>query len=351
MNDQTSASMREALDLTRAGRLNEATAVIQRALGGAPAAPTTQHDGGLWQKLKGVVSRLKPGHVPTPSREPETEGGQFLSASFTGPAGTRSYRLYVPSTARGQPLPLVVMLHGCTQSPEDFATGTRMNRLAERQGCYVAYPAQDRQANPQGCWNWFDPNHQRRDLGEPSLLAGIVRQVMANHAVDPHRVFVAGLSAGGAAAAVMAVAYPDLFAAVGVHSGLAYGSARDVVSALAAMKKGDAGDATTKLQVPLIVFQGDADKTVNPRNVDRLLAQAGTSAMTGKVEQGAATGGHTFTRTLYTDPNGVERVESWQVHGEGHAWSGGDPAGTYTDPKGPDASAEMLRFFLAHGRR
>jgi len=245
------------------------------------------------------------------------------------------------------------MLHGCTQSPDDFAAGTRMNLLAEEQACFIAYPAQMLAANPSGCWNWFDPGNQRRDGGEPSIIAGITRAVMGDFSIDPRRVYVAGLSAGGAAAAVLGGTYPDLFAAVGVHSGLACGAARDVASAFAAMRQGGipaAGHGGRT--VPTIVFHGSRDATVHPRNGAQVIAQVTASAprLTTRVELGQEAGGHAYKRTLHVDAAGRIMFEHWDVEGGGHAWFGGSSDGSHTDPRGPDASREMLRFFLSHRR-
>jgi len=253
------------------------------------------------------------------------------------------------------------MLHGCQQSPEDFAAGTRMNAHAEARTCLVAYPGQAASANGSKCWNWFDPRHQRRGQGEASLIAGITGEVLRDFSVDPRRVYVAGLSAGGAAAAIMASTYPDLYAAVGVHSGLACGAAHDVASAFAAMGQGEAvggngiGSGPSievpRPIVPTIVFHGDRDRIVHPRNGERVLLQSGRGTKLERViEHGQVPGGHAYTRTLYTDPSGRVMLEAWTIHGAAHAWSGGSRAGSYTDPQGPDAAQEMLRFFLDHPR-
>ena len=240
-----------------------------------------------------------------------------------------------------------MMLHGCTQSPDDFALGTQMNVAAEMSGCLVAYPEQIASANHSRCWNWFLPADQVRDRGEPALIAAITREVMRDHDVDPRRVFVAGLSAGGAAAAIMGVTYPDLYAAVGVHSGLACGAAHDVASAFAAMRDGGPAPRVGR-GVPAIIFHGDRDTTVHPRNADAVFEQLKpTATLTPRVSDGRAPNGRAFQRTEYLDGRGRTAMERWSVQGLGHAWSGGSAAGSYTDPSGPDASREMLRFFLA----
>ncbi len=285
-------------------------------------------------------------------------GAQFLSQTFSNDAGSRPYKLYVPSSydlqAVARPVPLVVMLHGCTQSPEDFAAGTGMNEAAEKQGFLVVYPGQIASANAQRCWKWFSAEDQQRGKGEPSLIAGITRRVMQDYAVDPRRVYAAGLSAGGAAAAVLGDAYPDLYAAIGVHSGLACGAANDLPSALAAMKRGGEAPArrragpSARRPVPAIVFHGDRDATVSPRNGDQVVEQSVGERSRAQVHAGQASGGHAYSRTVFLDEAGQPGTELWLIHGAGHAWSGGSATGSYTDPRGPDATQEMLRFFREH---
>ena len=299
----------------------------------------------LRRKVSAKVAGTKVAGTPGPT-------SQFSSRSYSGAAGTRPYKLYIPSNLGGQQAPLIVMLHGCTQSPDDFATGTQMNRLAEAHGCLIAYPGQTSAANMQKCWNWFNPADQQREAGEPALIAGITRTIMQEYAVDPARVYIAGLSAGGAAAAIMGNAYPDLYAAIGVHSGLACGAARDTQTAFAAMQRGGTGKFQSGQGiVPTIVFHGDRDTTVNPRNGGAVVSQAaGGASLTSRVEEGRASNGHAYTKTTYLDAAGRAVIENWFVHGAGHAWSGGNPAGSFCDPRGPDASAEMMRFFLQQPR-
>jgi poly(hydroxyalkanoate) depolymerase family esterase len=387
--------IREATRLTRAGQLVEATALLQRMLRGESAPDASSDTGGrialtgrkpliIDAKANAVEEKTDshPKLEPAPSAQPRMlralldrkeahsgielrgvmkraplstpdivpEGARFIERTYSSPAGSRAYRLFIPSRYREQPLPLVVMLHGCTQSPDDFAAGTRMNFLAEEQNCFVVYPAQPSQANQAKCWNWFRTADQQRGRGEPSLIAGITRQIMDDYLVDRKRVYVGGLSAGAAAAAIMGATYNDLYAAIGIHSGLACGVATDLPSALVAMRQGRSDHRVISGdRPPTIVFHGDRDTTVHPNNGDQILEQSlGTMSTQKKVHRGQVPGGHAYTRTILSDANGRGMLEHWNIHGAGHAWSGGSPAGSYTDPRGPDATREMLRFFLEH---
>jgi poly(hydroxyalkanoate) depolymerase family esterase len=387
--------LREATRLTQTGQLTEATALLQRMFRGERVPATASPAPGfirlpdripptidLEANDVGKVDRTAPAETPTATprrRRPlfdrakdgtwlglrgakhatasitdiVPEGAKFVEGTYSNSAGSRTYKLFVPTGYQGQPLPLIVMLHGCTQSPEDFAAGTRMNFIAEEQTCLVVYPAQGSDANPSKCWNWFRSTDQQRGAGEPSLIAGITRQVMKDYSVDPKRVYVAGLSAGGAAAAIMGTTYSDLYAAVGIHSGLAYGAATDMPSAFAAMRQGGGAGRQAVAggsAVPSIIFHGDRDSTVHPDNGVQAFEQAmGMTETQKKIHRGQIPGGHGYTRTTHADGD-REILEHWNIHGSGHAWSGGSPAGSYTDPQGPDATKEMLRFFLKNPR-
>ncbi len=281
--------------------------------------------------------------------------GRFVDGAFTGPAGTRTYKLYIPLNREAGALPLLVMLHGGGQHPMDVAIGTGLNDLAERDGFLVAYPEQSREANAMGYWNWFQPGDQVRGEGEPFLIAGITRRVMDEHGIDRRRVGVAGFSAGGAMAAVMGATYPDLYAAVAVHSGVRYAGAHDVPSALAAMTRGAPSRAGSPGPGgPVIVFHGDRDAVVDRANADGLVEQGlrttGASAEGGMSTLGQVPAGRAYARTVYRGADGGPAVERWIVHGMGHAWSGGHPEGSSTDSRGPDASAEIVRFLAEAAR-
>ena len=399
MNNDLNATMADALQLTRDGRLTEATALLQQGLGvasraGQPRAVPTgilptgmlpagmlpagilrsrreaspsglPSAGGLLDTLR---ARLLGARLPTelpvglsgssPSSaaaaaSARAPGGEIRHLTYVDAAGSRTYDLYIPTGYAGEPVPLVIMLHGGTQGAKDFAAGTRMNDLAEQHTFLVAYPEQSPAANNGRYWNWFRPQDQRRDDGEPAILAGITRQIISDYAVDKARVYIIGFSAGGAMAAVMAAAYPDLYAAAGIHSGLAPGAAQDLPSAFEAMRNG--GRAGSIIEMPLIVFHGDRDNIVAPINAERLIASriAASSRLDGhsgprmtattKAEDSSS---RSHSRRTYRDVAGSVVAEQWIVHGGSHAWSGGSPVGSYTDARGPDASAEMLRFFV-----
>jgi poly(hydroxyalkanoate) depolymerase family esterase len=347
--------MTEALRLTRAGKLAEATALLRDGFCGVAGLKPTPGSAPVDKVIELISGRVNPGSGSAKSKSaPESGADHFEARQHIGAAGTIGYMLYRP--ANPEPgMPLVVMLHGCTQSPEDFARGTAMNELADELGFMVAYPRQTQGANAQKCWNWFRARDQRRGAGEPALIAGLTRDIVSAELADPARVYVAGLSAGGAAAAIMADAYPDIFAAVGVHSGLACGAARDMAGAFSAMQQGAGGHRSSRQSgssrfVPVITFHGDSDRTVNEVNA-RDIVEAATAAagepVAVDVETGSV-GGRRFTRALSRDASGHALIEQWTIAGAGHAWSGGNPAGSYADAAGPDASRAMLRFFLTH---
>lgn len=378
------ALIKEATRLTREGRLDQAMAALRDALGarvtvaaptsvdhcdgppkeeGSPALTivppsaksrnaTPEAKGAFRPRVAarlGIFDQIGGAGFPQPIRDLSLDarshtrtaslpaGARFENHTFANEAGSRAYKLYVPSGYAGKALPLVVMLHGCTQSSDDFAAGTCMNQLAEEQTFLVAYPAQAQSANAQKCWNWFQPGDQRRDAGEPSLIAGITREIMRGFAVDPTRVYIAGLSAGGAAAAVMGSTYPDIYAAIAVHSGLARGAAHDMPSAFRAMRQGGTPSARVGTEashmVPTIVFHGDRDTTVHPKNGALVIEHAKTTAaMRATVSHGQSPGGVRYTRTEYADAKDRPTLEHWALHGAGHAWSGGSSAGSYTEP-------------------
>lgn len=373
MSIKLNEALQRAGALTRNGRLAEATAAIQQML--SRSLPPGLHRG--LRTLRDKVADIDTVDVeartvdePSGDENPRAHSpsdvgadfdislpapGGFAAGHFANAAGQRDYKLYRPRRQpEGHAPALVVMLHGCTQDPDDFAAGTRMNEWADARGWWVLYPAQSSSANGSGCWNWFKPADQQRTVGEPAIIAGMTLSLVEPCGIDPARIFVAGLSAGGAMAVTLAATHPELFAAVGVHSGLPHGSAHDLMSALTAMRQGAAGSGSSPHHVPTIVFHGDQDNTVHPCNGTEVIRQArrapgplSAQAEAGPFEEERAgvPNGHTYTRTLHRNADNQVDAEHWVIHGAGHAWSGGSNAGSYTDPLGPDASNEMLRFF------
>ena len=349
MNPSLQRFIARATRLGQGTELHAATAAIQAALAKAGLATDRAFSGDNGARPAGHDASV----IDVEAREaedaarpaPRPAEGRFVPGSHSEAGLTRDYKFYLPPGHHDRPLPLVVMLHGCTQDPDDFAAGTRMNEAARERGFFVLYPAQAQGANASRCWNWFKHNHQARGRGEPAVLAGMARTLLQQHPIDPRRVYVAGLSAGGAMAAILGETYPDLFAAVGVHSGLPAGAARDLESAFAAMQGGGTGRHGGA--PPTIVFHGDRDGTVHPANGEQVAA-ASAGAASAELERSRSAGGRLYTRAVYRGECGRPIAEHWAVHGAGHAWSGGSPRGSYTDAAGPDATQEMLRFFFTH---
>jgi len=364
--------MGDVLGLVKKSDLSGATALIRKALSGEAAPEDESGDTTtqprrpsakviplpLRRPLGETLRALRVRPIMPPSspdaREPgpaRDVGERFLKRTYSGPAGSLNYRLYVPADHEQRELALVVMLHGCSQDPEDFAIGTRMNELAEEFGLIVGYPHQPRLANANGCWNWFDRRHQNRGSGEPANLAGLTQALAKEFDIRRERVFAAGLSAGGAMAEVLAVTYPDVFDAVGIHSGLPYKSAGDVPSAFAAMKGTAAFHpapvAASGRHVRKIIVHGLADGTVNSVNGERLLDEIERETSLTRSDLDWPIEGGRVSRTALKDADGRPVAEQWLVEGGGHAWFGGDKRGSFTQTVGLDASRVMVRFFLA----
>ena len=312
--------------------------------------------------VRAIIRRLQSVSKPTAGSGLRAGGGQkspdipaqaqYLTRRHRSAAGSRAYRLYLPGSHPEKPKGLILMLHGCNQTPEDFAIGTHMNALAEKHCLAIAYPAQTRRQNRGHCWNWFKPRNQMRGTGEPAILAALTRKLMREFGLGREDVFVAGLSAGGAMAVILADLYPDVFAASGMHSGLERGAAWDTLSAISAMHNGSVPNGIAAIAVkragPVrrIIFQVADDSTVNPLNAGYIVeAEMGADVRPTRVGNRSVRG-RDYTRSFYADANGAVRIELWMIEGSGHAWSGGRAAGSYTDTKGPDASAQMVRFFL-----
>ena len=341
MNDDFATAMRRSLALTRAGNPSEATRQIQQALGQGGGKPATSANvrPSFGKTINDLAARSRPAFKGAGTVKADLPvGARFERRQFNGRAGGRAYHLYIPSCGADAVRGLVVMLHGCTQSPEDFANGTRMNAQGEAQNMLIAYPEQTGTHNANKCWNWFEKAHQQATSGEPAILAGLATELATQFGLGEGATFAAGLSAGGAMAALLGALHRDVFGAVGVHSGLPVNAAQDVMSAFAAMR-GDGGAQGSALGSPGIVFQGLADSTVAPVNAGRLtgtilLAERDTLQVQDRRVQ----------RTTGQTGDGHD-IELWLIEGAGHAWSGGSPDGSYADPKGPDASAQMMRFF------
>lgn len=391
MSSTLTASMRRMSKLMRPAKMAKSTRSFQKAMSGfmmetalaplaakKPTAGRSHKDashksappktasskgsrkvGAVIRQMRAAQSLMSGAALETRSREISLripDGAQYLARKHRNAAGSRSYKIYIPASQPIRPRGLIVMLHGCSQTPDDFAAGTRINALAEKHGLAVAYPAQTRGHNRALCWNWFKPGNQIRGAGEPAILASLTRKLMREFGLGRDAVFVAGLSAGGAMAAILADVYPDVYSAAGIHSGLTRGAASNVISAMSAMRKGGKPDNIVTTIAPTlkmgpfpvrrIVFQGEADTTVHPSNAAMIVAAAlGSDAVPSKVGKRTVRG-RDYARSQYPGPDGAVHFELWMINGSGHAWSGGHAAGSYTDNRGPDASAQMVRFFL-----
>jgi poly(hydroxyalkanoate) depolymerase family esterase len=276
-----------------------------------------------------------------------------IERRFECDAGSIGYVLYAPAIRTGGEASLVVMLHGAGQDATDFAAGTRMHAHADAVDTWVLYPSQSHDV-PLRCWSWFAAHGQTRGHGEAALLAALTRSLVAEHDISPRRVYAAGLSAGAAMAIVLGQTYPDVFAAIGSHSGLPYGAAADVFAALEVMARGPADVPRPRrvTRIPTIVLHGDADRTVHPDNahaiIDGLLAGGASARPPRSTRRGANGGDRAHTTITYRDSHERDCVEHWIVHDGGHAWFGGSADGSHTDPSGPDAAGAMLRFFHSH---
>jgi poly(hydroxyalkanoate) depolymerase family esterase len=360
------------------------TTVAWPAAAGAaklPGLPAWAGTTSWWAKLPGRLGHVGwtfPGSgIPAPPKptSPPTGGGtgqqgtgRSFNGTYTNAAGSRAFRGYVPSTYKaGTAMPLIVVLHGCTQNADVMRQLTRFDQLAEAKGFIAVFPEQPQSANQTKCWNFFQDAHTHRGSGEPSLIAGITGWVQQHYAVDPHRIYVTGLSAGGAMASVMGATYPDLYAAIGVGSGCSYAS----TAACAGYKSADPAKTAQAAYaemgkfariMPVIAFQGDKDTTVPPVNADQLVKQwqltadtaddgaanGSVSSQPAKTVKGQVPGGRSYTLRHYLDAQNREFVEYWTVHGMPHAWSGGCSCQSYSDPTGPDATAAMYAFFMSH---
>lgn len=374
MNFKRANPLRTALAFVRKSNVAAATAIVRATLSRikahakklrvtrapSPKSPAIKRRyplGEVVRTLRGSSKafRSQTGEKKVSAHDTLPGKGEFLSHVFEHEGGKLNYMLYVPRKKAGIDLSLLLMLHGCTQDPQDFALGTQMNLLADEFGFLVAYPHQARTANSSGCWNWFDRRHQQHGRGEPAMLAGLTKSLMRKFNIGARRAYAAGLSAGGAMAEILATTYPNQFEAVGIHSGLPYGAAGSAMAAIGAMRRGAKSErprvAKKALNSRRIVFHGTSDKIIHHSNGERIVSHMREDTA-NLVERRSTSdiNGRSVTRIVLDDANGRPMVEHWIVEGAGHAWFGGDARGTYTDTKGPDSSREMLRFFSGYTR-